>query len=417
MNLLHIAAHLGGGVGKAHAALRAAMPAAIRQTYLLLEQPRDRRYADEIIAGGGEIVVARDLDHIAERCRAADIVQFEFWNHPKLFECLARTNFPPMRSVFWSHVSGLFRPVIAPELLTAADRFVFTTPASMRLAEGVDRKQKDRLSSIGSGFGFPGPPPAIAMGPLPDEGMEKDIALHPHPIAYLGTVDFVKMHPGIFDVVDALSHEVVTAIWGGYDPAGEVAAKAAAMRHPQRIRLMGQTGDPQAALQQSQIFFYPLQPDHYGTAENALIEAMSLGLVPVVLANPAESAIVEHGVTGFVGRSIEACAEVLDRLLASPNETALIGGNAAKMAREKFTPQGSAGAFVDLWSSLLAFEKHDHDFAAITGTTPLDWYLATQFLPGEKPEALEAFAGANQSKGTLAHFRSAFPDHPCWNGL
>ena len=37
---------------------------------------------------------------------------------------------------------------------------------------------------------------------------------------------------------------------------------------------------PAVALSDADIFFYPLQPDHYGTAENALIEAMSLGLTP-----------------------------------------------------------------------------------------------------------------------------------------
>ena len=49
------------------------------------------------------------------------------------------------------------------------------------------------------------------------------------------------------------------------------------MRHPERISFAAQTAEPAAALSEADIFFYPLQPDHYGTAENALIEAMSLG--------------------------------------------------------------------------------------------------------------------------------------------
>jgi len=49
------------------------------------------------------------------------------------------------------------------------------------------------------------------------------------------------------------------------------------MRHPERIEFCGETAEPAAALSDADIFFYPLQPDHYGTAENALIEAMSLG--------------------------------------------------------------------------------------------------------------------------------------------
>jgi hypothetical protein len=187
------------------------------------------------------------------------------------------------------------------------------------------------------------------------------------------------------------------------------------MRHPGRIRFMGQTADPQAALQASRIFFYPLQPEHYGTAENALIEAMSLGLVPVVLANPAECAIVEHGVTGLVARSVGECAGILDRLLDSPGEIARIGASAAKAAREKFTPERSAHAFIALWQSLLKEPKRAHDFASIAGQTPLDWYLAAQFRPGD--EIALSDGSAKQSKGTLAHFRSAFPDDPCWNSL
>lgn len=403
MHILHVAAHLGGGVGKAHAALRAAMPAGVDQTYLLLEEPRDRRYADEIAAGGGTVVFARSLDDVARWCAAADIVQFEFWNHPKLFECLAGTDFPPMRSVFWSHISGLFKPVIAPGLLIVADRFVFTTPASMALAEGLAPVIRGRLSAIGSGFGFADPAFAPAASPS---------AL---PVTYLGTVDFIKMHPGFFDAIDALSGDVDVAVWGGYDPGGEVAAKARSMRHPDRIRFMGQTADPKAALAQARIFFYPLQPDHYGTAENALIEAMSLGLVPVVLANPAECAIVEHGVTGFIATSIEDCTAILDRLQGAPAEVASIGANAARAAQARFTPEHSAHAFAELWSSLQETPKHDHDFASTTGSTPLDWYLATQFRPGEN--IVLADVSDSQSKGTLGHFRSAFPGDPCWSAV
>jgi glycosyltransferase involved in cell wall biosynthesis len=261
-----------------------------------------------------------------------------------------------------------------------------------------------RVSAIGSGFGF------FDLAPRTPAG-----EVRKHPVAYLGTVDFIKMHPGLFDAVDALSHDVEVAIWGSFDPAGEVAVKAAGIRHPDRIRLMGQTNAPEAALQQSKIFFYPLQPDHYGTAENALIEAMSLGLVPVVLANSAERTIVEDGITGYVCPSIDDCAGVLDRLLDAPDEVERIGAAAARAAREKYTPQRSASAFLDLWTSLLTEPKHAHDFAVITGRTPLEWYIATQCLPGESI-ALADTSG-KQSKGTLAHFRSAFPDDPCWDAL
>ena len=85
MKLLHVTPHLGGGVGKAHAALSAALPKeAVEQTFLLLEAPRERRYLDQIEAGGARVIVADGLDQVARLAAKADIVQFEFWNHPRL---------------------------------------------------------------------------------------------------------------------------------------------------------------------------------------------------------------------------------------------------------------------------------------------------------------------------------------------
>lgn len=397
MNILHVTAHLGGGVGKAHAGLTTAMPLPVRQHFLLLEEPRDRRYADEIEALGRPVDVAGSLAEVAERAAEADIVQFEFWNHPKLFECLARTDFPPMRTVFWCHVSGLFRPVIQPGFFDEADRFVFTSPASLELpaVRAMPDERRQRLAVIGSAYGFE------------DEASAKSLV---DPICYLGTVDFVKMHPGFFDAIDALKADTTVAIWGTAAP--EVAARAATMHHPERIRLMGQTPDPRAAFAQSRIFFYPLQPDHYGTAENALIEAMSLGLVPVVLANPAECAIVRQGQTGFIAGSIAECTEILDMLLADPDRVTKIGANAREVAAKAFTAKRSAQQFVDLWSGLMQEPKRSHDFRRITGDTPRQWFEATQFLAGEA--GVDVADSGKLSKGTLSHFRAAFPDDPSW---
>ena len=107
MKILHVTPHLGGGVGKAHAAISAALPDIVEQSFVLLEPPRDRRFVDQIEAAGARVTVAGNLDQVAALARDADIVQFEFWNHPRLLECLARCDFPAMRSAFWSHISGL----------------------------------------------------------------------------------------------------------------------------------------------------------------------------------------------------------------------------------------------------------------------------------------------------------------------
>ena len=403
MKVLHVTPHLGGGVGKAHAAISAALPESVERTYLLLEAPRDRRYVDLIEATGVPVVVAADLADVAGKARQADIVQFEYWNHPKLYECLARCDLPPIRSVFWSHISGLAKPVIQPALIAAASRFVFTTPASMGAPGVAALRTADprKIAMINSGFGFAD---ATARPPAGDA---------PPKIVYLGTVDFAKMHPGFFDVIDALrGDDISVSVWGAFDSEGEVAQRARAMRHPARVKLRGQTADPRAALSEADIFFYPLRPDHYGTAENVLVEVMSLGLTAIVLNNPAEAAIIRDGVTGLIGRDIAECTALLRTMLGSPDRRAQIGHNAMRDVATTRTPEISAQAFVNLWQGLLDEPAQAAGFRAVIGDTPADWFLATQCLPGATWTPPAGESGAKASKGSLAHFDSAATGDP-----
>ena len=139
-----------------------------RADLYLLEAPRDRRYANAIEAGGARVVVADGLEQVARFAAAADIVQFEFWNHPRMFECLARCAFPAMRSVFWSHISGLAKPVIPPGLIEAAGRFVFTTEASRAIpsiaAACAKRRQRKLPLSIAASV-FPAARPGACERP------------------------------------------------------------------------------------------------------------------------------------------------------------------------------------------------------------------------------------------------------------
>ncbi len=399
MKVLHVTPHLGGGVGKAHAAIRAVLPDEVDQTFVLLEEPRDRRYADLIVQNGARVIVASGLDHVAHLAREADIVQFEFWNHPRLFECLARCAFPAIRSVFWSHISGIKRPLIPPGLIEQAMRFVFTTSASLDIASLalVSEAAKTRVAVINSGFGFPG---AERRTPARDEKPS---------VAYLGTVDFVKMHPGFFDAIDGLADDdICVSVWGAVDPSGPVAARARAMQHPERVRLLGATEEPQTALSDADIFFYPLQRDHYGTAENVLIEAMSLGLVPVVLNNAAEMAIIRDGETGFVARSIEEATSLLQMLLSSADVRERVSRNAADFVAENRTRKQSAHDFMILWLGLLAKPPKHCDFRTAVGDSPAEWFAATQRLPGADWEPSNWNDVQRPSKGTLAHFESVF---------
>ncbi|MGB6549438.1 MAG: glycosyltransferase [Xanthobacteraceae bacterium] len=338
MRILHIAAHLGGGIGKAHAAMARALPREVEQTFLLLEAPIDRRHAHTIARCGGRVIVERDSARIRALALQSDIVQLEYWGHPLLDQYAPFVFVPGVKTVCWCHVSGLFAPALPA--FPAVDRLVLTSDISLPV---VPPAMRDRTAVINSGFGFAG------------MGLRSRPPGRKSAIAYLGTVDFKKLHCRIFNAIDALDvgmdHDLTPiSLWGHIRP--EVASCAAAMRHPERIELRGHTLDPASALAEADIFFYPLRPDHYGTAENALIEAMSLGLVPVVLDNRAETQIVTHGKSGFVAQTIDECVSYLRRLVQAPLLREEMGASAAREAQTK-SPARSADAFVALWAALI----------------------------------------------------------------
>lgn len=405
MKVLHITPHLGGGVGKAHAAIQGATCPAVGRAYYLLEEPRDRRYADLVEQAGGRLHHAGQGVSLAELIEDADIVQIEWWNHPRLYHLLATAELPPMRSLFWAHVSGLFAPYIPTGLIAAAGRFVFTSPCSLQAPDIADLPEevRARLGVVGSGFGFEDERIADAV-----PASETSAA-----IAYLGTVDFVKMHPAFFDIVDAVDNaDIHVSVWGGFDVQGEPARRARAMRHPERVRLEGQTADPRAALQAAGIFFYPLREDHYGTAENALIEAMSLGLVPVVLANPAEKAIVTDGDNGVVAADPADMAARLGHLLANPEERARLSAAARATARDRYQPHRSADLLEEHYRALMGEPKTRIDFAGVLGSKPVGWFLSTQQRDRKSDTGRIFAAGGALSKGSIDHFLATFPDDP-----
>jgi glycosyltransferase involved in cell wall biosynthesis len=400
MKIVHITPHLGGGVGRAHAALCAVDPDVGDRHYVLLEAPRDLRHVEAIERSGAPVTIAPDRQLLHDLMGDADIVQFEWWNHPLTCAVLAAPLFlPAMRPVFWCHVSGVSAPFIPPGLIEAADRFVFTSPCS-RLAStlrDLSEAAWSRTEVINSGFCHPEP------------GIRDTSDRRQSDIGYLGTVEFTKMSPAMMEVIDRLDNQdVAVDVWGEVGAASQVHDVVARMKHPGRFRLRGHSDDPLAALSQTSIFLYLLQRSHLGTAENALIEAMSLGCAPLVFNNPCELAIVRDGETGLVARSADHAVELLGWMLDHPEEVARLGRNAQAEVRRLKTPARSFAAFRSLWKSAMSQPKRIPVFTAALGLTPRDWYLALQ---GEMATVTGGTRAAQTaSKGTLAHFEAYYPD-------
>jgi glycosyltransferase involved in cell wall biosynthesis len=373
MRVLHITAHLGGGVGKALAGVVAESARRRDDTchaIACLEVPEKRTFLDRVLSWGGEVLVAPSFDRLTEEINRADIVQVEWWHHPAVAGWLCSGVLPSMRLLVWCHVSGLYPPVIPPEFILSVHRFLFTSPCSWdRPALAALRPRlKYRTGVVFSSGGFDDLP-------LPPERVF-ETSLQ---VGYVGSLNFSKLHPRILDFVQAVRLPNFRLTLVGDPVTGEqLMAEAAMMGARNRLDVRGYREQVSAELVGFGVFAYLLNPFHYGTTENALLEAMAMGVVPVVLDNPAERCLVSHGETGMIVDGPAQFADALDWLAAHPLERARLSTNAGRMVRRRFAVSRTADGLENHYRQLLTEPKRSFDFRPIFGEEPADWFRSCQ---------------------------------------
>lgn len=415
MRLLHITAHLGGGVGKVLSRLVEASARrgdGVQHSIACLEAPEKSQFVDHVRTHGGELLICPNSAELAERAAAADIVQLEWWHHPALAAWLGAGPLPAMRLVVWSHISGLHVPQLPPAFVAAPARFLFTSPCSWSLSAlaGLDGDARERVDAVFSSGGFddlPDPPRRPLDGPLR--------------VGYLGTLNFAKLHPRLLDFIAAVDlPDFRLALVG--DPTTGAALLEEAQRRglADRLEMRGYRSDVGAELAGFDVLAYLLNPQHYGTTENALLEAMAMGVVPVVLDNPAEGHLVQHGETGWVVDAPAGFAAALDQLAARPELRQRLSRQASQTVRRRFAVEHTAEHLLGHYRAVLAEAKRCWDFRPIFGDTPADWFRSCQGpeawrfrddgavdLDGEPPHVL-----FERSKGSVFHYQRQFPDDP-----
>jgi glycosyltransferase involved in cell wall biosynthesis len=414
ITVLHLTPHLGGGVGKALSGLigQACLSGApIRHVVVCLEAPQKSQFLDRIRDSGCEVIVAPDLARLNELVSLADIVQLEWWNHPATIEALCRMASQPMRLLVWCHVSGLYSPIIPPKLMEASGRFLFTSPCSFEAIEvsGIAGRMGNRLSVVSSGGGFEGFPRI----------KEDDKA--PISVGYLGSLNFAKLHPNYVDFLSAVNlPDFKVRLIGDLLNRELLQVQSNDAGRPGMLDFRGYTTDVAGELSAINVLAYLLNPRHYGTAENALLEAMAMGIVPVVLDNPAERSIVEHLSTGLIVRSPSEFADALAWLANNPLNRSRIGMQAAAMVRERYIPERTEAAFRGHYEEVLREDKRPVPFLNIFGIAPSDWFLSCQGAP----EIFELGGGVRlpngglpnfdlleKTKGSAFHFHQYFPEN------
>ena len=312
LKIFHITPHLGGGVG------------AVLLNWLSYDKGNSHTIASLDTANQKSLEVCRKnnieifskMPHtlILSKIQEADITVIHFWNHPLLYDFLIREELPPARVIFWAHIKGETPPyVFNDKLFEYADEFIFTTPLSGKYVPKGKRYQTITSTS----------------------GIEKfcTIKKQPHDnyvAGYVGTVDYAKMHPEFVSVLSKTNADNIIVTGG--DKEKEIAKGA-----DSRFVFTGKVVNPEEIYSQLDVFTYLLNPNHYGTAEQVIQEALACGLPIVVLNNECEKSLVVHNQTGLIANDLNEFVEYVNKLKTDLPLRERLSGNARKYAMENFS--------------------------------------------------------------------------------
>lgn len=418
ISVLHITPHLGGGVGKALSGLISEsmhLGLEVNHSIATLEALEKDHHASALRKLHCPVYENISKGEIFKLIERVDIVQVEFWNHPLIPELLVSPGFPAARLVIWCHISGLFTPIIPADLIDYCDKLIFTSDCAKTFEEirSLNPSDLQKIETISSGGG------------LEKFHYEPKLLKKKHlKFGYIGTLNFAKLHPDYVQYLSRVSVEKFRVeLYGDGDNWPELKKQQDTLKTPNLLGFNGYTADIQSILRELDVLIYLLNPHHYGTAENALIEAMAMGVIPIVLGNPAELEIVKDGVNGLVISSPENLDFVIKKISLDEELRRKLSAAAAESVRRKFSFELSAMKFDHVYREIALNNKKKFNFLKIFGERPSDWFLAFQKNKSQfKGEEIylddckyNRYLMLERTKGSIIHFHKYFKNDQILN--
>lgn len=401
-SILHITAHLGGGAGNvlssvACSAKKNASP--FRHEIMQLEPTDNMHYVNICRKNNISLYLADEAD-IEDKINSADIVQIEWWHHPLTMKFMHDyLSLIPCRLVIWSHISGCKYPYIPAGFVQLPEKFIFTSPNSYEnplwSEENRDQIRKTSEMVISSSGDYT----AIKS---------RTKSTSAFIIGYVGFLGYSKICPDFVKFCDAVDIPEALFTVVGDTSFGEALindVKESGMR--EKFRFTGYTADVREELRNFDVFGYLLNPEHTGTAENSLLEAMAAGIPPVVLNQSAEKYIVRDGHTGFLVNNSSEYRNILRYLYERPKERIRIGKNASEYVRENFSLDNTVKGLENIYDNVLTSDKKHYDVKDVFGNNSYEWFKACLGNSGMKSSSTDLILGP--SKGSICQYIEYFP--------
>lgn len=393
--LLHISAHMGGGVGKAISGILKGL-GEYDNTLLLLESTKDQKYIN--MCNEINIIISKDIKRIKEEAQKADAVILNWWCHPLFAEVFKALNNENLKLLLWSHINGLYYPYLPFEFVDMFDRLMFTSPCVFENKYWTLEENniiRDKLEIV---YGMGEFDPCLSKHKINYQINDK------FKIAYSGTLNFSKVHGRFPEICRGIKEILPTAefhMFGRYDK------EFSELFDSEYVKFHGFTDDLEEILPEMDAFCYPLNPENYATTENALLEAMAAALPVIVLNNPAERNIVTNGKDGVIVDNVSNVAESVKQIYQDIDFRKLIGNNARQTVIERYNFKKNCGNFKKSVEYIISASPKKYHFSALELTKPYgyfrffcgnDWEKVNSYLKGNKNVTLpEIFFGEGKS--------------------
>jgi L-malate glycosyltransferase len=400
-----------------------------QRTMLVLDPPVTPVMLLQARRAGIDLVTRFDDQAFATMVAASDVVHLHFWNHPALYRLLRRVELPPARLLVTAHVSGTSPPqMITEEIGAFADHLIVTSTVSLATAGVAAAPAVDVLPSIIDRSRLQVRQPRSARDP--------SLVV----VGYLGSLNEMKLHPRVVELCQRVSHPAVRfRFYGsGADPQ-QFLDRFHAAGLADRVEVYGPTEDIASALDDMDVFGYPLTSDTYATSDRTLQEAMWMGLPPVVLAGSGPSTLVSHGDNGLV-MDEAGYAAAIDRLAADGDHRRRLGERAQEYAREHFDPVAGARRLLAVIDRLCDQPRRSRPVLPGSDESAAMGFLRTMggidedatrpfavslgVVAGDVHAAESAIARSSallaQGEGGIVHYRNEHPDDPhlrLWTAL
>jgi len=430
MKIVHITPHLGGGVGRVLLSWCSKAKKLYPQTIHSIMSLEDANEAAKQWAARESIPLFEEMGQNIEKLFAsiesADIVVIHWWNHPLLYKLFVNMPLPRCRLIVWSHVSGHTIPhVFTGRLIHFPDCFVVSTPYSFDAHEIRNLDQQTKLEKIRLVFTCAGTERVETVEKKPHKGFT---------VGYVGTVDYCKLHRNFLRMsMDAKLHDAHFIVCGG-EKQDEIRAEASGLGIGDYFEFTGKVSDVNTFLGVFDVFGYPLCKEHYGTGEQALIEAMAVGLPAVVFDNGSERALVEHEKTGLIVSSENEYSLALRRLQNDEAFRKKLGDQAKQIARQRFALDTMVSSWENVFREIFQNAKTNHQwdkagpiedggglFVESLGIAGDIFKQSMQqgqdCLCMEADREISKLTGSfcSQTRGSTFHYRSFFPDNAYLN--